>query len=256
MTSAPPGWYPAEDGNLRYWDGAAWTEHTQAVPPAAAPAFAPPMYSPYAPTGAYGLPRPERDGFGIASLVLSIPGVLILSIPFGIIGLVRFKQRTRRGPVPAILGLAFSALWIGAVVILIVVGVGHDVTRDATGAVTQSGKISPADLHEGDCVVLPRVVDGTFQNVELVPCDQPHNGQVFTILNAPAGPYPGGTALRESSLDACRTALQEWLGTDQTLLHVVSFFPTELRWRLDDRRERCLAVDRDRDVTGDMRKYK
>lgn len=27
MSDAPAGWYPQEDGQLRYWDGAAWTEH-------------------------------------------------------------------------------------------------------------------------------------------------------------------------------------------------------------------------------------
>ena len=27
MGQAPAGWYPVEDGRLRYWDGAIWTEH-------------------------------------------------------------------------------------------------------------------------------------------------------------------------------------------------------------------------------------
>ena len=33
MSTAEPGWYPAEDGLVRYWDGNAWTEHTQPADP-------------------------------------------------------------------------------------------------------------------------------------------------------------------------------------------------------------------------------
>jgi hypothetical protein len=35
MSGAPADWYPQEDGQLRYWDGAAWTEHfAPGAPPA------------------------------------------------------------------------------------------------------------------------------------------------------------------------------------------------------------------------------
>ena len=27
MSNSPAGWYPQEDGRLRYWDGQNWTEH-------------------------------------------------------------------------------------------------------------------------------------------------------------------------------------------------------------------------------------
>ena len=36
-TEQPPaGWYPSE-GALRYWDGNAWTDHRQPLPPPSAP---------------------------------------------------------------------------------------------------------------------------------------------------------------------------------------------------------------------------
>ena len=43
--SAPPGWYPAGEGE-RYWDGRAWTPHTR-----------PPMAPPVVATDAHGLPH-------------------------------------------------------------------------------------------------------------------------------------------------------------------------------------------------------
>lgn len=30
--SAPAGWYPSSHGTLRYWDGAAWTDHYAPTP--------------------------------------------------------------------------------------------------------------------------------------------------------------------------------------------------------------------------------
>jgi hypothetical protein len=41
MNASPAGWYPQEDGRLRYWDGQQWTEHFapgQAPSPSGAPA--------------------------------------------------------------------------------------------------------------------------------------------------------------------------------------------------------------------------
>ncbi|MDF2143826.1 DUF4352 domain-containing protein [Knoellia sp. p5-6-4] len=41
MSASPAGWYPQEDGRLRYWDGQQWTEHFapgQAPSPTGAPA--------------------------------------------------------------------------------------------------------------------------------------------------------------------------------------------------------------------------
>lgn len=40
-SSFPPGWYPSDDGQQRYWDGTAWTEHVAPAAPAASPAAQP-----------------------------------------------------------------------------------------------------------------------------------------------------------------------------------------------------------------------
>lgn len=61
MSSTPAGWYPDNQGQMRYWDGAAWTEHvahpTPPPPPPAAPAFAPPAEK----SGAFAKMRNARE---------------------------------------------------------------------------------------------------------------------------------------------------------------------------------------------------
>jgi hypothetical protein len=86
----PAGWYPDPSGGpgQRYWDGTAWTE-----PP---------------PTTAQQQPSPEgfargaqqRNGLGIAALILGIIGALSGLIPIlfwlagilGVIGLTRLRR--------------------------------------------------------------------------------------------------------------------------------------------------------------------
>ena len=52
MSTVPAGWHPdpSNPGALRWWDGAAWTHHTQPVPQAATPAVA------AVPTNQFGTP--------------------------------------------------------------------------------------------------------------------------------------------------------------------------------------------------------
>ena len=59
MSTSPAGWYPQEDGRLRYWDGQQWTEHfapgqapspTGAPAPTGAPTHTVPETAPMAPS--------------------------------------------------------------------------------------------------------------------------------------------------------------------------------------------------------------
>lgn len=47
MNDTPAGWYPAEDGRVRWWDGNVWTDHYQAA--------SPPSVQPTAPDAASGI---------------------------------------------------------------------------------------------------------------------------------------------------------------------------------------------------------
>ena len=68
MSNSPAGWYPQEDGRLRYWDGQNWTEHfahgqapsAMGAPPSAVPgkAVSAPTAGPDSQSAAPRAPRP------------------------------------------------------------------------------------------------------------------------------------------------------------------------------------------------------
>jgi hypothetical protein len=214
-------------------------------------------YEPWAGPAPYGPPqiqaRPPLDGFAVTSLVLGLLSGVVFSVGFGIAALRRIGRGERRGRGLAIAGIALSAVWTVVYVGVFAYHSGRQPARDTSGSITRQGQISPIALRNGDCVRLPREVTGVIHALTVVPCAQSHNGQVFTTLQEPDGPYPGDVAVKTAARNACIAAARSFLGTDQTLLHVVAFFPHEKGWTLGDRGQHCLLVDWAKNITGDIR---
>ncbi|HEY7008848.1 MAG TPA: hypothetical protein VH395_07905 [Jatrophihabitantaceae bacterium] len=156
----------------------------------------------------------------------------------------------------AVAGLSLAGVWLLVLAILVAFNIGRRPTRNDAGAISHRGQLAPLDMHVGDCLELPRELPATaMKKITVMPCGDLHNGQVFARANVDPGPYPGTTMLRADSLAKCKSLAATYLGKP-SLLHVVAFFAaSEEAWNLGDTSQTCVLVDRQSEITGDIRAH-
>jgi uncharacterized membrane protein len=246
----PPGWYPDEGvdapaGQLRYWDGSAWTEHTTA---------------PTGPAHPVAVQQAPRNGLGIAALILGIIGVLsalvlgiigVLSglVPFffwvagilgiiglflGLIGYGRFQRSEASNGTTALWGIitnAVAAVVVSIVGAVILVGVFADLGGEAsvetegtaspaaeTSAPAQADDETPTDavyvdvanLEVGDCLAEPPPEDES--SVPTVACSEPHSHEVFAAVTLPAGDSAGMDEVNTHADELCFAEFNRFVG--------------------------------------------
>lgn len=149
-------------------------------------------------------------------------------------------------------GLTASAALLAAVSLAgcsMLFGGGAD--RGDDGQVTETATDSVFSMKVGDCLKEP---DGSeVSDVELVPCDQPHDYEFYSESELPAGDYPSDVdALAEP---ICVDAFEAFVGTpyDQSSLEVTWFTPTQEGWeQQDDRLVQCIIFDPAGETTGSV----
>ena len=116
------------------------------------------------------------------------------------------------------------------------------------------------DLSVGDCLNEPP--ESEVSRVEKVPCDEPHDYEVFALVNHSAGrdaPYPIDLILfsDDTGVDACLPSFEPYIGQTymSSRLYINVFYPTRESWERDgDREFVCLLFDLENaSMTGSMR---
>ncbi|MEV6347545.1 septum formation family protein [Actinoplanes sp. NPDC051851] len=264
---SPPAAYPAPA-----YDPSVYPP--PASPAGAHPGYPQPGYAAYPPPPGYGYPQappypgyaapgmhvfaggaePPMNGFAVASLVCGVWGIFPLGFLFGVIALVQISRRRQRGNWLAIVGLiasAFYALIIGAVVALALAAPGaFDSTGGYDGSGTGSGSGSgsgtrttttSADLYPGVCIENLQEYD-QVDDLEIVPCTDPHRAEVYTVFTLDDGTYPGEDAVIEEAEERCGNAFDRYSDGNEDL-EIYYYYPSSaLEWALD-RGVSCIAVD-------------
>lgn len=128
---------------------------------------------------------------------------------------------------------------------------GGNADRGDDGQVTETANDSVFSMKVGDCLNEPQGTE--VSDVELVPCSQPHDYEVYDETTLPEGDYP-------SDLDAqaetfCVDAFKGFVGVDhsESTLDVTWFTPTEEGWKQeDDRLIQCMVFDPSGQTTGSL----
>jgi hypothetical protein len=209
---------------------------------------------------AYDPPRKGTNGFAIASFVLGILGVFVLSailgIVFSIVALVKIGKAAQKGKGFAIAGLVLSSVWLVALAGLIALGVYVDGTqahRSSVGQVSKKGSLSIAGLRPGDCFDNPATTTG-ISSVTAIPCTQRHDAQVFAQFHATGSGYPGDTSLRQQATTGCDSRITGNIDRSKVAsrMSIRFIFPGSGSWFLGQRTVSCLILDPAGNLTSSL----
>ena len=116
------------------------------------------------------------------------------------------------------------------------------------------GEASVFLLEVGDCFDDPDIT-AAVSDVPIVPCDQPHDNEVYAIYDLADGDYPGQDAVETSALDGCLERFEPFVGRDYatSALDYFHLTPTVESWSAGDREVICSVyrVDLEK-MTGSM----
>jgi hypothetical protein len=150
--------------------------------------------------------------------------------------------------------------------VLPIIGVGAvgygfltQVDRDASGAIVDAGAVDAFDIRLGDCF---NDAASTSDEVEIssvrgVPCSEPHDNEVFALLDLRLDSYPGDEAIPQLAFEACLDKFASFVGRDydSSSLDFFPIYPTREGWdELNDREVVCALYDLDlKKLAGSMR---
>lgn len=214
-------------------------------------AAGPPGYS-------WGYLRPPTPGppnsFAVACFIISLFGFtaigIVVSVVFGILALLRIRERPRRGKGFAIAGLVISCVWFLFFALFIALAVASSPQQsESLGSSPGSGRgsVSVFQLQPGQCFHNPaagRAVFGVTQ-VSVVPCTVPHDAQVFAVFRAHGQAFPGQAGLRHQAATGCRSRVAG--NVDKTKIRrgmsLRFLFPAAGSWGNGQRRVTCFILN-------------
>jgi hypothetical protein len=246
------------------------------------PPFTPPSGEQPRPYGGSNFPtRPQGDyygpsyqppaskamaGWALALSILTCWGVgTLVSIGLGIAVLVKSQRDGRNhGKGLAIAALIINALWIVATVVIVVLMVTgtieiDDSERDPDGEISKEQDISLTSLRVGDClgigVLAEMRSEGLFE-VNVVPCSEPHSGELFHLFDLADGDYPGDDEVIRLAETGCLDAFRAYVGVPpaRSTIGVTYNHPVAIGWRIaDDRGVYCFLSEADESTTGSLK---
>jgi Septum formation len=183
----------------------------------------------------YPAPPPKTNWWAVASFVLGLFGVIVLSVVFGLVALSQAK-RGASGRGLAIAGLVLSGLWLLPFVAIVVYAV-------TTGLTSDSDTVYADEIEVGDCLTeIPQ--ETRMLTVETVDCQKPHAGEVYAQLAVPGTDFPGEDAIVKRYVSKCEPAPASYstAAAQDTSISLIYLHPTQETWERGDRAVHCIAV--------------
>ncbi|MBW5485003.1 septum formation family protein [Streptomyces bambusae] len=135
----------------------------------------------------------------------------------------------------------------------------------ALGGSTRAAAEGIQDLRTGDCFnaeddpkdYKEEGSDIVGLTVNIVPCDQPHEGEVYAVLPLPDGPFPGMKKVISLANEKCsaKTTLTDYVGAAEIpeTLQIYFYAPQASSWDSGHRDLTCFLGDASGSSTGSVR---
>ncbi|WND35351.1 DUF4190 domain-containing protein [Streptomyces sp. BB1-1-1] len=210
------------------------------------------------PYGAY--PRqPPVNGVAIAAFVLGVLCfVPAVGLVLGLIALAQIRRRGERGKGFAVAGSVLSSVGLALWVVSLSTGAAGEFWEGFRDAARGEG--TAYSLEKGQCFTTPSgSLQGVTYDVDEVPCEEEHDGEVFAAFELPGGTFPGDGEITRAADERCY-ALQDTYAMDRWALpadvDVYYLTPTSQSWRTGDREITCLFGNTDErgTLTGSLRR--
>lgn len=106
--------------------------------------------------------------------------------------------------------------------------------------------VDATELAIGDCFSNPPADEEQAQltEVDVVPCDQPHEQEVYALTTLPAGKFPGEDAVDTEAQDFCSAEFEGYVGRayESSELEAAYLVPSPESWAYADDREIACTV--------------
>ena len=126
--------------------------------------------------------------------------------------------------------------------------IGGSKPRSPDASITQSAVIDAFQLRVGDCLISAQL-EGSFNEVPAVPCDEAHDSEVIKIFNLTGFPVVNATydakAIDAQAEEKCEQAMVDYVGPNYAEvvpeLDYSWFNPTEASFAKGDREIDCVV---------------
>ena len=157
--------------------------------------------------------------------------------------------------------VVFGVLVVGLVYVL----VPTPVERDQAGVITGEGEVGAFQIQIGDCFDddLPLSAQPEQEaaveitGVAGTPCTDPHDNEVYAVLDLNLSSFPGQEQVADLALEACLERFQAFVGREYeaSVLDIYLIYPTSESFTEQDDREVVCSVNHvsDRKLIGSMR---
>lgn len=127
--------------------------------------------------------------------------------------------------------------------------------RDDDGQIVEANEQTDAfALQVGDCLN-DATAAGEVTTVPTVPCDEPHDSEVYAAFALGESDYLGDEIVVDKAEALCLPAFEEFVGEPylESRLDFAYYYPTEASWASGDREVLCVIYDPEGPVTGSLR---